>query len=224
MEAEHWVLVAVAVAAALAIGFVAGRFSAPTQRRVEEMARERDAAKAEVESVRKEVNRHFEESARMFGKLASDYRSFFQQFTRTAQNLGLSEGHARSLLQQADPSLVADKAPAQRPAAATDADGSDPAGQAQAGLIDDEGPVQRTEAAADTGVGDSADRPRAAAGGDADAAEPRFFADEAPPQRTRSSADTDASEAAERPHEESGDDAAPADESGDSAAGERRNP
>jgi|GEM_PF-3413590 len=121
MEAEYWFMLAIAVVLALGLGFAAGRMSAPTQRRVQEMEKERDAARTEAESVRKEVNRHFEESARMFGKLADDYRSFFQQFARTAQNLGLSEGHARQLLQQADPSLVAADDAAKRATAENDA-------------------------------------------------------------------------------------------------------
>lgn len=107
MEAEHWILFAVTIGLALAVGFIGGRMSAPKQRRVEAMEKERDAAREEAEAIRAEVNRHFEESARMFGKLASDYRGFFQQFAQTAQNLGLSEGRARELLQQAEPSLVA---------------------------------------------------------------------------------------------------------------------
>lgn len=106
MEAEYWILSILAVVVALVAGFIGGRMSSASQREVEAMARERDEAREEAENVRAEVNRHFEDSARMFGKLASDYRTFFQQFSRTAQNLGLSEGRARELLQQADPSLV----------------------------------------------------------------------------------------------------------------------
>ena len=83
--------------------------SAPRQQQVKGMERERDAAREEAEAVRSEVSRHFEESARMFGRLASDYRTFFQHFAQTAQNLGLSEGRARELLQHADPGLIANQ-------------------------------------------------------------------------------------------------------------------
>jgi uncharacterized membrane-anchored protein YhcB (DUF1043 family) len=107
METEYWVLSIIAIVLALVAGFIGGRMSAPRQRRVEAMEQERDTAREEAEAVRAEVNRHFEESARMFGKLASDYRTFFQQFAQTAQNLGLSEGRARELLEEADPNLVA---------------------------------------------------------------------------------------------------------------------
>ncbi len=110
METEYWVLSIIAIVLALVAGFIGGRMSAPRQRRVEAMEQERDAAREEAEAVRAEVNRHFEESARMFGKLASDYRTFFQQFAQTAQNLGLSEGRARELLDEADPNLVARQA------------------------------------------------------------------------------------------------------------------
>mgnify|MGYP006420756489 CR=1 FL=1 len=107
METEYWVLSIIAIVLALVAGFIGGRMSAPRQRRVEAMEQERDTAREEAEAVRAEVNRHFEESARMFGKLASDYRTFFEQFAQTAQNLGLSEGRARELLEEADPNLVA---------------------------------------------------------------------------------------------------------------------
>ena len=106
MGAEYWILAILAVGLALVVGFVGGRMSSANQRQVEAMQKERDTAREEAEAVRAEVSRHFEESARMFGKLAGDYRAFFQQFAQTAQNLGLSEGRARQLLQQADPSLV----------------------------------------------------------------------------------------------------------------------
>ena len=110
MPTEYWMLFIVCAAAGLVVGFLAGRSSAPRQRRVEELAHERDAARAEAEHVRQEVSSHFEQSARMFGRLADDYRSFFEHFAQTAQNLGLSEGRARELLRQADPRLIADQA------------------------------------------------------------------------------------------------------------------
>jgi uncharacterized membrane-anchored protein YhcB (DUF1043 family) len=126
METEYWVLSIIAIVLALVAGFVGGRMSAPRQRRVEAMEHERDAAREEAEAVRAEVNRHFEESARMFGKLASDYRTFFQQFAQTAQNLGLSEGRARELLEEADPNLVSRQtARPEGPEAAGDGDAGD---------------------------------------------------------------------------------------------------
>ncbi len=109
MSAEYWLLAIAGVIAALGLGFYAGRRSAPGQQRLEALEKERDEARAEAERVQGEVARHFEQSARMFGRLADDYRSFFEHFARTAQNLGLSEGRARELLQRADPRLVADQ-------------------------------------------------------------------------------------------------------------------
>lgn len=109
MSAEYWMLVIFGGVVALVLGFFAGRRSAPAQQRLEVLEKERDEARAEAERVQAEVARHFEHSARMFGRLADDYRSFFEHFARTAQNLGLSEGRARELLQRADPRLVADQ-------------------------------------------------------------------------------------------------------------------
>lgn len=109
MSAQYWLLVVAGVIVALVLGFYAGRRSAPTQQRLEALETERDEARTEAERVQGEVARHFEQSARMFGRLADDYRSFFEHFARTAQNLGLSEGRARELLQRADPRMVADQ-------------------------------------------------------------------------------------------------------------------
>lgn len=109
MTEEYWLVAAFGLAVALGIGFFLGRRTAPTQGEVQTAQKERDEACAEVDRVRGEVARHFEESANMFGRLADDYRTFFEQFAQTAQNLGLSEGRARELLQQADPKLVANQ-------------------------------------------------------------------------------------------------------------------
>lgn len=109
MSVEYWMLAIAGMVAALLLGFLAGRRSAPAQQRLKALEKERDEARAEVERVQAEVASHFEQSARMFGRLADDYRSFFEHFARTAQGLGLSEGRARELLQRADPRLVADQ-------------------------------------------------------------------------------------------------------------------
>jgi len=110
MAIEYWILIIVAaVIVAALLGFYAGRASAPAERRIREMARERDAARSEAEEVRGEVARHFDESARMFGRLAQDYRAFFEHFAETAQNLGMSEGRARELLHRADPGIAEDE-------------------------------------------------------------------------------------------------------------------
>jgi uncharacterized membrane-anchored protein YhcB (DUF1043 family) len=107
MAPEYWILISVAVAIVAAVaGFFGGRASAPNEQRVREMSQERDQARAEAEQVRGEVARHFDESARMFGRLAQDYRAFFEHFAETAQNLGMSEGRARELLHRADPRIV----------------------------------------------------------------------------------------------------------------------
>lgn len=125
MTTEYWVLAVIGGLMVLALAFFAGRSVSPQQRRLEEMRRERDEARAEAERVEGEVARHFEQSARMFGRLADDYRLFFEHFAETAQNLGLSEGRARELLQRADPRLVGDQtaAGAGDAEAATDAEG-----------------------------------------------------------------------------------------------------
>jgi len=109
MTAEYWLVAAFGLAIALGIGWFIGRRTAPTRHEVVKAQKERDEACAEVDRVRGEITRHFEESANMFGRLADDYRTFFEHFAETARNLGVSEGRARELLRQADPRLVADQ-------------------------------------------------------------------------------------------------------------------
>ena len=159
METEYWVLSIIAIVLALVAGFIGGRMSAPRQRRVEAMEQERDAAREEAEAVRAEVNRHFEESARMFGKLASDYRTFFQQFAQTAQNLGLSEGRARELLEEADPNLIARQAGGSgNPAAdAAQADTATAGSRAQGGGETEATPTESTTTAGTDEAPSSAD-------------------------------------------------------------------
>jgi hypothetical protein len=149
-----WTAIVIGAAVVAAItGFVVGRAAAPNERRVREMERERDAARAEAEKVRGEVDRHFEESARMFGRLADEYRSFFEHFAQTAQNLGMSEGRARSLLQRANPRLSepADSGRGDaatesgRSAAAASSAGAVSASATSAGSPPDAGAEERTE-------------------------------------------------------------------------------
>ncbi len=159
MAPEYWILIIFAAAiAAAVIGFFAGRASAPGERRIREMARERDQARSEAEQVRGEVARHFDESARMFGRLAQDYRAFFEHFADTAQNLGMSEDRARELLHRADPRIV-------------DATGS-------AAPEDDEAEAQPSPGSLDQGLGGAAE----AEGG---APEPAVEPDEDDPEKVR---------------------------------------
>lgn len=127
MTAEIWLLIVLGAVIALVLGFFVGRRSAPTQQRLDAMEKERDEARQEADRVQGEVARHFEQSAQMFGRLADDYRTFFEHFAQTAQHLGLSEGRARELLQQADPRLVADQSSPAEPTAASGADHAAPA-------------------------------------------------------------------------------------------------
>lgn len=149
MAPEYWILIIVAAALAAGIlGFFGGRASAPGERRIREMARERDEARSEAEQVRGEVARHFDESARMFGRLAQDYRAFFEHFAETAQNLGMSEGRARELLHRADPRIV--DATGEAPTGAEDVEGepgsaSGPASEASVAPDVEPGTTTETE-------------------------------------------------------------------------------
>jgi uncharacterized membrane-anchored protein YhcB (DUF1043 family) len=101
MGFEVWIAI-VLVASGLSgwIGFALARKEAPKQAELDAMVAELDEARQQAESVQANVSEHFEQSALLFGKLASDYREFLDHFESSAQNLGLSEARARELIEQ----------------------------------------------------------------------------------------------------------------------------
>lgn len=101
MGFEVWIAILL-VASALSggIGYFWAKKRAPSQARLDALAAELDEARSQSESVQSDVNEHFEQSAMLFGKLASDYREFLEHFSNSAQTLGLSEGRARELIEQ----------------------------------------------------------------------------------------------------------------------------
>jgi uncharacterized membrane-anchored protein YhcB (DUF1043 family) len=101
VSVEIWILLLVAASAvAAALGYAFARRAAPSQAELESLTEELAQARGEAEAVQSSVNEHFEQSAVLFGKLAKDYREFLEHFSESAQELGLSEGRARELLEQ----------------------------------------------------------------------------------------------------------------------------
>ena len=115
MPPEMWMLVAVFAVGALVLGFIVGRVSAPREGRFRQVEQQLNDAKGELDDVRTSVNHHFEESARLFGELARDYRALFGHFAESAQRMGFSNDETQELLRRANRQLAApspDQAPA----------------------------------------------------------------------------------------------------------------
>ncbi len=81
-------------------GYALALRGAPKRSELDALAAELEAAREQAESVQANVNEHFEQSARLFGKLAKDYREFLDHFSGSAQALGLSEARARELIEE----------------------------------------------------------------------------------------------------------------------------
>ena len=107
MGIDIWIAI-VLIASALSawIGYSYAAKKAPSQSDLDAMAAELEVAREQAESVQANVNEHFEQSARLFGKLAQDYREFLDHFSDSAQALGLSESRARELIEQGFQPLI----------------------------------------------------------------------------------------------------------------------
>lgn len=120
MSLEFWIALIVATG----IAFLIGRKSASKRAdalntRLAGLQKELDTTREQAEAdlaqardkaaaVEDGVTSHFEQSAVLFGKLAQDYRAFFEHFSTSAQQLGVSEGVAQQLLAQLDQPLISE--------------------------------------------------------------------------------------------------------------------
>ena len=127
MSPEVWIGLVVAIG----VTFLIGRWSASKRAdglktRLDTLQAELDAQREQAEAdlaqardkaaaVEEGVTSHFEQSAVLFGKLAQDYRAFFEHFSTSAQQLGVSEGVAQQLLAQLDEPLISESPEAQAP-------------------------------------------------------------------------------------------------------------
>lgn len=109
MAPTYWILLAAALIVVAAVAFLLGRKTARGEARARDLEHELERTRHELASVREGVSDHFEQSARIFGRLAGEYRAFYEHFTETARELGISERRASELLQQADPGRVGDQ-------------------------------------------------------------------------------------------------------------------
>lgn len=106
MTVELWIALFAALAIGATVGFVFAKRNAPKKSELDALRDQLHTAQTETAEIREGVSDHFEQSAVLFGRLAQDYRSFVEHFSESAQTLGISEGHARELLEQATQPLV----------------------------------------------------------------------------------------------------------------------
>jgi len=98
---EIWIVLLLAVAGLSGwTGYFWASRRAPKRAELDALAAELDEARRRADAVQTGVAEHFEQSARLFGKLAGDYREFLEHFAGSAQALGLSETRTRELVQQ----------------------------------------------------------------------------------------------------------------------------
>lgn len=105
MFVEVWALVVFAVAL-VGAGYWIGRATSSDRREAGMLRRDLESTREELRTTRERVNGHFEQSARLFGSLAEDYRALYDHFSDTARRLGFSESETESLLEQADRHLL----------------------------------------------------------------------------------------------------------------------
>ena len=77
MPTEILLIAGLTTLAALVLGFLAGRLSAPGLRKNEALREQRDDSQRELDRMRQQVDHHFSESARLFANMAQDYRALY---------------------------------------------------------------------------------------------------------------------------------------------------
>ena len=116
MTLSMWALLGIALAVAAVaggIGFIVGRRTATDTQRIELLEAELATQRAALEKVNAGINAHFEESAKLFGQLAQDYRAFFDHFTDSATALGLSERRTEMIREAVETKLLPSDAEAE---------------------------------------------------------------------------------------------------------------
>jgi uncharacterized membrane-anchored protein YhcB (DUF1043 family) len=91
MGSVGWLLV---VAAAIALGFSAGRLWPGSKAKITELERDRDAAREDLRSYRQDVNMHFGRTAELFDKVTADYRGLYEHLALGARQLGSIRGES----------------------------------------------------------------------------------------------------------------------------------
>ncbi|NJN50829.1 MAG: DUF1043 family protein [Gammaproteobacteria bacterium] len=109
MTLSLWMLLGIVLAAGAlcgSAGFLLGRKTGHDSKRIAALEADLAAQRNTLESVNTGINSHFEESAKLFGQLAQDYRAFFEHFTDSAAQLGLSARRAEQIRVEVETQLL----------------------------------------------------------------------------------------------------------------------
>jgi len=108
MPTEILLIAGLTTLAALVLGFLAGRLSAPGLRKNEALREQRDDSQRELDRMRQQVDHHFSETARLFANMAQDYRALYEHLAESASELGLSDSERHEILVSATKPLPSD--------------------------------------------------------------------------------------------------------------------
>lgn len=91
MATPAWLLL---VVTGIVVGFLIGRSMRGSSAVIQELERERDAAREALRAHREEVDEHFARTAQLFDQVTSDYRSLYEHLALGARRLSALHGEA----------------------------------------------------------------------------------------------------------------------------------
>jgi uncharacterized protein len=91
MSTVGWLLL---VAVGIALGYSLGRLWPGGADRITSLERERDAAREDLATYRRDVSAHFERTAQLFDKVTADYRGLYEHLAQGSRQLGAIRGEA----------------------------------------------------------------------------------------------------------------------------------
>ncbi len=97
MSVLAWLFLGLVAVAVAALSFWLGRHNAPTTKRVRELEEQLAENRAEMGNYRREVNRHFEQTAELVGDVNTAYRNLYCHLAEDSQRL--APGPAERLLE-----------------------------------------------------------------------------------------------------------------------------
>ena len=106
MSALGWVLMILAVAAAMGCGFLLGRLWASDAQRIQQLEQELADAQSALTDYRSEVNGHFDRTAELFAQLTGSYRDFYRHLADGYDRL--TSVPSRRLLPESSEPLLAE--------------------------------------------------------------------------------------------------------------------
>ncbi|GAA0788202.1 YhcB family protein [Marinobacterium sediminicola] len=106
-QTNIWIVTLVALGIGALIGFLLGRAGGSSNRE-QELVDELDNARAELDSYKRQVNRHFEQTAELVNGLTDQYRKVHQHLAASAESLCPGLPASAALQHELRPSMNAD--------------------------------------------------------------------------------------------------------------------